>query len=357
MGRISLAEASASLVVSVSVMLSLSNNAAAQVCDPYQVTFQVNRPPNNPVALALDFLVQSSCNVRGEFPARPSCGFETTVTVDIGTTAAQKCELLVENIEATCSALTGGFFVDDNCAIDQSFTVADSFCQDHGQGGLMVGIANSSQLLTAHNHSGFVFGDYEFDTITPGCPSVGNGHAAILGGTATGVPILAGETQGSVSAVINFTAHSGTGVEVDHPTVAGETPEQIVAALVSVLNARLPGDVRCSTAPNSARVLQCGDSAPGGTGPIALILQSDDTGLQKGVVAGPAADVQRVVMAVDTRNAPLFQNFPPPPPPAIPAAGGAMLVAFTLLLGVIGLWTVGGRARGARRGPGGHAGA
>jgi hypothetical protein len=364
MNRISLTHVLASVSVLASLSLLTSKEAAAQACNPYQVNFKINRPPNNRVPLPLDFIIQSSCNIRSALPLRPHCGFETTVDVSVATSATQKCSLLVQNIQASCGLPGVGFSVVDNCAADQSFTVSDPFCTDTN-GGMMVGISNFPSLLRPNNLGGFVFGDYEFDTVTPGCGSA-SGYTAILGGSATGAPILSGETQGNVVAAVDLSARGGGVAEVTHATHLGETPEQIVAALVPNLNISLTGsNVACAAAPGSGRVLQCND-LPTGSGmlaplvsrpPIALILQSDDTGVQKGLVSGPATDVQRVVTLVDDPNAPTFVNIPPPPPPnQIPAAGGAAVVGLAMLLAVIGLWTVGRRANvtgGARRAPGG----
>jgi hypothetical protein len=307
----------------------------AEACDPGQVKFSVRQPPrsgNVPLIYQLNSLCRSP---------QPRCQGQTP-NVTGSTTIQQKCHMLVDSINtnASCGSSEAGFLVENvNCdaATAPSFTVRDPNCPAGTENTFYFSIANYIDLLKPNtNQSGFLFGDYELDIITPDCPSWGAGQANLFDGVGTGVPINAGSPAASMSAVLDLSPIGGPLVFASANTTLNETAEQVTAAVLSQLKIGLVGTgVTCDLPAGQNRVISC--TAPDGTHGIGVGVQADDTGFVRGVVTGPPAAVTQLVAKVDSPSAPPFNQVTLNVGPTVPAAGSWALAALGALVAAAGV--------------------
>jgi hypothetical protein len=319
----------------------------ANACDPGQVKFAISQPPRSG-NVPLYFQLTSTCVQNA--PRR--CAGQTPTNVGAGTTMQQKCHLLVDTINSTptCGSTDAAFLVENvNCddVTKPSFTVRDPNCPAGAENTFFFAIANYAQLLrTNTNTSGFLFGDYELDIITPDCPAWGAGQANLLDGVATGVPINPGSSGSSMTVVVDLTPTGGPLVFGGATTTMGQTADLVTSNILNNLRIGLVGTgVSCNQPTGHGRVIEC--SGPDGTHGIGLGVQADDTGFVRGSVAGPPAAITQVVATVDTPNAPLITDFVVRIGPTVPAAGSWAIAAAAVLVALVGLASLARRrARG-----------
>jgi hypothetical protein len=347
--------AGARLVCAVLVVAALicSSTGAARACDPHKIKLTVARPPGGG-STPRYYSIISTCRGASRCSggqAAVSCGGVTPV-MPAGTSTATACTTLAAAITSNPACGPGGanFVVGDvDCANASggSFTVTAGSCPGGGPGeGILMGVSDLQSLLRPNGSGGIVFGESELDLITPDCSS-GMRNVAILGGVATGLPIISGGSSGAVG-VLDLRPLGGSTVLAGAATAPGDRPEDVIANLSLELNVGLVGfgdGVTCAPSAAHGRVLDCAGPASGASG-LGLGIEPDDTGFVRGVLAGPTGLVEQVVALVDSPVAPLFDQLPaPPPPPCVPAVGGWALAGVGLLLAAAGAVRLSSRRR------------
>jgi hypothetical protein len=215
-------------------------------------------------------------------------------------TIEQKCTTLVAAINAMCgpAADSADFQADGTHCDSGTFTVTDLTCEGRASAGTGVTLLLSSTQSTVPPGQTVV--DSEQDLVTSGCQAQGSA-LAILTGSPTGTGI-----QTAPASVVFVVSTPDQGIVnetvLTSPTM---TASDIVALAVAKANLSLAASqsrVRCAQDPVVLDVATCTLGASGDGGAplgVPVTFQVNDIGLQRAIMAGPAADILRAEQAID----------------------------------------------------------
>src|SRR6266850_288797 len=286
------------------------------------VKSQTVLPPDTGNAFDVFVNLKTTCGTN----VLKSCQATFKRAAGVSTDMVQKCQLLVDAINAQPSCQLAGYTASGTCVANQSFTVTDTACTGSV---LAIGISNDPAIFNqeSDNPGAHPIPDYEGDLLTPSCASSGQGrfstdpiHAITLAGPATRIKIVAAEPSSSIE-LIARPSRGGPDITIEMLTQPGQTSTDIANGLGQRLaNAPCPGIASRVAVAGRTLMIAADFDGDGVADPVAIA--TNDTGLRFSNDSAPRFLFGSAVPIGCIPECPVFS--------------GAGAVAFTLLLGATG---------------------